>query len=81
MALTKTYSDTPIAERACAITVASAAPATPKSSARIKTRSSTILVTAAAARKSRGTTVLPMLLRTDAKKLYMETNVMPAKMW
>ena len=57
------------AEKACAITVASAAPATPQLKPATKTRSSTTLIKAAIIIAINGVLLFPSARNTDAKIL------------
>ena len=57
----------PIPDRYCAMTVASAAPATPRPRPSTNHRSSTMFSTADTARKASGTALLPTARRKEAK--------------
>ena len=63
------YNAIPAPARACAVTVASAAPPTPISRPIINQISRAILTADDAARKTSGTTEFPIALRIYAKKL------------
>ena len=61
------YAAMPTPETYCAMTVASAAPATPRPSPQTNQRSSAIFSTADTARNTSGTTELPSARSSDAK--------------
>ena len=78
--LIRVYSAMPMPETYCEMTVASAAPATPRPSPATNHRSSAMFSPAETARKASGTTELPSERSSAAKKLYRKIPVRPAKM-
>ena len=69
----------PTPEIYCAITVACAAPATALFNPTTNQRSSTMFSTEETAKKTSGTTELPMALKYEAKKLYRKMAGIPKK--
>ena len=76
---TQVYAAMPRPETYCAMTVASAAPATPRPSPATNHRSSTMLSPADTARNASGVAESPSERSSEAKKLYRKTAASPAK--